>query len=89
MINKINTSLIHEIMPNSSNRKQGSSKGVSKSGSDASIHVQYADLIAGAMDNPQAAEQAVQKAKSLLESGQLDSVEYIKQAAENIQEFGW
>ena len=89
MINKINTSLIQDIMSKPSTKKKDTPASISKSDSDVSIQVQYAELIARAMDSPRTEEQAVEKAKALLESGQLDSTEYIKQAALDIQQFGW
>jgi hypothetical protein len=56
--------------------------------SDATAQVSCADLINQAMQATQAEADAVQKARELLQSGRLTSIENIRSAAENIITFG-
>ena len=55
---------------------------------DVSVQVEYAHLIEQAMEQQQADAQAVERARQLLLSGQLESPQNIRQAAENIVKFG-
>jgi hypothetical protein len=57
-------------------------------GSDATLQVNFADLISQAMQAAEADADAVQRARELLESGRLTSPENIRSAAENIVTFG-
>jgi hypothetical protein len=86
MINRIDTSLIKEFLPNAG-KKEGPAKP-SALQPDAAIQVAYGDLIAGAMDNPETSEMAVEKAKDLVTSGKIDSAEYIQEAAQNMLALG-
>jgi hypothetical protein len=56
--------------------------------SDATAQVNFADLINQAMQTTEAEADAVQKARELLQSGQLTSPENIRAAAESIITFG-
>jgi hypothetical protein len=56
--------------------------------SDATAQVSFADLINQAMQATQAEADAVQKARELLQSGRLTSIENIRSAAESIVTFG-
>ena len=55
---------------------------------DVSIQVNYASLIDKAMRPPKTDDQLVQQARKLLLSGELDSEDIIRAAAENILEYG-
>jgi hypothetical protein len=55
---------------------------------DVSIQVNYASLIDKAMRPPKTDDQLVQQARKLLMSGELDSEDIIRAAAENILEYG-
>jgi len=55
---------------------------------DASLRVDYASLIDKAVQIPEADSAAVQRARELLLSGELESPENIRKAAENITRFG-
>ena len=55
---------------------------------DVSIQVNYASLIDKAVQEPRDGAQRVQQARELLLSGQLESPENIREAAENIVEYG-
>lgn len=56
--------------------------------SDATLQVNFADLINQAIQESETEKDAVQKARALLQSGQLTSLENIRSAAENIVTFG-
>jgi len=56
--------------------------------SDATLQADFADLINQAIQASETETDAVQKARALLESGQLTSLENIRSAAENIVTFG-
>jgi hypothetical protein len=55
---------------------------------DAQLQVNYASFIDQAQQAPETDAAAVQRARQLLLSGQLDSSEIIHQAAENIINYG-
>jgi len=63
-------------------------RAASKVQDDASLRVDYASLIDIAVQIPEANGTAVQRAKELLVSGELESPENIRAAAENITTFG-
>jgi len=56
--------------------------------SDATLQVNFADLINQAIQAAETDADAVQKARELLQSGRLTSPENIRSAAENIVTFG-
>ena len=58
------------------------------SDSDATIQVQFADILNQARQAEEADSDAVQKARELLLSGRLTSPENVRAAAENILKFG-
>lgn len=88
MIEKINNNQIPDILKESS-AKQPDSSGVSiNSEADASLQVSYDSLIEKAKQTPPEDANAVQHAKEILLSGQLESPENIRAAAENIVKFG-
>ncbi len=86
MINKVDTSLIKELLPNAG-KKEGPAKSTAPQ-PDAAIQVAYGDLISEAMDNPEASRIAVEQAKDLVASGEIDSTEFIQEAAQNILALG-
>lgn len=55
---------------------------------DVSIQVNYASLVDKAMQPPETDDQLVRQARELLLSGELDSENIIRGAAENILEYG-
>ncbi len=55
---------------------------------DATLQVDFADMVSRAMQTAQADADAVTKAKDLLQSGRLLTPENIRSAAENILMFG-
>ncbi len=58
------------------------------SDSDATIQVQFAEILSQAKQAAEADNDAVKKARELLLSGQLTTPENIRAAAENILNFG-
>ena len=82
MIDKINNSQVQNLI--NSGKQSNSVKNVPDNDIDASLQVNYAPVI---QDNDDNAE-AVEHARNLLLSGELESPENIKDAAENIIEFG-
>jgi hypothetical protein len=70
-------------------RLDGSPAGdVSPVGTPATLQADFADLINQAIQASQTEMDAVQRARALLESGQLTNLENIRSAAENIITFG-
>jgi hypothetical protein len=55
---------------------------------DVSVQVNYASLIDKAVQEPKGGAQRVEQARKLLLSGQLESPENIREAAENIVKYG-
>jgi len=56
--------------------------------SDATLQVNFADMVNQAMQAGETGTDAVEKAKELIQSGRLTSVENIRSAAENVLRFG-
>jgi len=88
MIEKVDTNQIQNFLEKPSSRMTGSTPAVSGSDADVSVQVDYASFIDTAMQAPKTDSQAIEKARQLLVSGQLESPENIRQAAENIVTFG-
>ena len=87
MIDKINSNQIQELLAKSS-RQSNSAETQNDNNLDVSLEVNYASLIRKAMEAAESDDNAVQEAKELLSSGQLESEEKIRAAAENIIKFG-
>lgn len=87
MINKINNQT-SDILINVSKKNAQTSRVSSESQADASLQTSYGDMIREAQQLQTEDITAVERARRLLLSGQLDSPESIRQAAENIVEFG-
>ncbi len=65
-----------------------SARAIPDNDADVSVQVNYASLIDKAAQEPKDGVQRVQQARELLLSGQLESPENIREAAENIVEYG-
>ncbi len=87
MIEKVDTNQIQGFLEKSSSRQPNSAAALTANDADVSVQVDYASFIDRAMQTPQTDTQAVQKAGELLLSGQLESPENIRKAAENIIDF--
>jgi len=88
MIEKVDTNQIQGFLEKSSSRQPNSAAALPANDADVSVQVNYASFIDKAMQTPQTDSQAVQKARELLLSGQLESPGIIQQAAKNIITFG-
>lgn len=88
MIGKIQTNQISELLEELSSKQLDSGSNAKNSDADVSVQVNYASLIDQAMQAPEADGDVVAAARELLLSGQLESPENIRAAAENIIDFG-
>ncbi len=88
MIEKVDTNQIQNFLEKTPSRLPSSTPVVSGNDADVSVQVDFASFIDAAMQTPKTDSQAIEKAKQLLLSGQLESPENIKQAAENILNLG-
>ncbi len=88
MIEKINNNQVPDILKKSSSRQPEPSRGPADNQVDASLQVTYDSLIEKAKEIPREDVGAVERARRLLLSGQLESPENIRAAAENIAKFG-
>ena len=88
MIDKININQISDHFDGSSAGGQNRSKAVAGNKADATLQIDYARLMEQALNSQPTDTDAVQKAKELLQSGQLDNPANIKEAAANILKFG-
>ena len=80
MIEKIHNQPL--IEPEASSRKPNSAGAHADNDADVSLQVNYSSFIEKAMQPPKTDAQFIQRVKELLKSGQLDSKERIKEAAE-------
>ena len=88
MIEKIDPNQIRDILEKPSSKQPDCDKTPPSNEVDASLQADYASLIEKAMQAPGADAEVVQQAQELLLSGQLESSENIRAAAENIIKFG-
>jgi hypothetical protein len=88
MIDKIDAHKIQDFLAKSSSKQPGSVKAHPMGDVDISLEVNYASLIERATQTQQADAEAVRRARELLRCGQLESLENIEAAAENIVQFG-
>jgi hypothetical protein len=88
MIDKIGTNNQPLIESGSSSGQPNPPGALRGNDVDVSIQVNYASLVDKAMRPPKTDDQLVRQARKLLLSGELDSEEIIRAAAENILEYG-
>ena len=88
MIENIQNSQVAHVMGSSTSPHADAASRRLSEGSDATLQVNFADLINQALQGAEADADAVQRARQLLESGRLTSPENIRSAAENIITFG-
>ncbi len=88
MIEKLDTNQIHGFLEKSSSRQPNSTAALPDNDMDASIQVDYASFIDRAMQKPKTDSKAVERARGLLLSGELESLKNIKRAAKNIVTYG-
>ncbi|RKY24910.1 MAG: hypothetical protein DRP62_02625 [Planctomycetota bacterium] len=85
---KIDTNQIPDFWEKSLPRQSEPAKAVPNNKADASLQSNYASLLEKAKNIPEADAKTAQRAQELLLSGQLESFENIRAAAENIVKFG-
>jgi len=88
MIDKINTNQIREMLEKSAALLPDASTPRVDTQIDASLQTDFGSLIEDAVKSPQTDEQAVQNARELLASGQLETPENFIDAAMRIIDFG-
>ena len=88
MIEKLNANQIQGFLEKSSSRQPNSTPALPDNDVDASIQVDYASFIDRAMQIPQTDSQAIERARRLLLSGELESLKNIERAAKSIIDFG-
>ena len=88
MIQKIDAHTIQEILAKPAQRNDQEADPGSSQEVDATLQIQYAPLVAEAMKASDSDLEAVQRAKELLATGQLDTVENIRQAAQELADYG-
>jgi hypothetical protein len=88
MIEEVDTNQIRDFLEKSSSRQPNSAGPLPNEDVDVSVQVNYASLIDKALQSPQTDDQAVQRARELLLSGQLETLENTREAAEYIVTFG-
>jgi hypothetical protein len=88
MINKINNNQIQNIQDKSLAKQYPEPAKTAPNNADISLQVDHVSLMEKALQVPQDDTTAVEKAKKLLESGELENIENIRTAAENIIKFG-
>jgi hypothetical protein len=87
MIEKIDNEQIRQFVEKAAPQKPPVSRTGGNNEPDATLQVDCVSLIEQAK-SPAAESNTVEKARELLKSGQLDTPENIRQAAENIAKFG-
>jgi len=88
MIDKIDASQNQDLVGKLPSTKPDSPKAPTNNNADASLQVDYASLISQATQIPDKDDKAVQRAQELLQTGQLESPEIIREAAENVIKSG-
>ena len=88
MIDKININQISDHFDGSSAGKSNRSKAVTSNQADYTLQIDNARLMEQAVSSQPTDTDAVQKARELIQSGQLDTPANIKEAAANIAKFG-
>lgn len=88
MINKIGNNQVSDILREAPPKQAGSCGVSDNCKADASLQVSHDALIEKAQQAPAEDTDAVTRARQLILSGELDSPENIRKAAENIAKFG-
>lgn len=88
MIENVHNSQIAQAMGRNAMPHADATNKTAVDGLDATLQADFADLINQAIQASETETDAVQRARALLQSGQLTSLENIRSAAENIITFG-
>jgi len=87
MIDKIDLNQVNNFPEKPAQTSPNTQQNTKEEKIDASLQVSYADLINKAKQ-PESDASLVQKARKLIETGQLETSQNIKEAAENIIKLG-
>jgi len=88
MIDKVNNNQVSDILRETSARQPNCTRSSAECKAAASLQVSYDSLLETAQQEPVDDAKTLERARQLLLSGQLDSPENIRKAAENIIDFG-
>jgi len=88
MIDNINHNNIQKLWLDPSAQPTKAQKTVSEENIDTQMQTDYTSLVDKALKASTTDSDAVEQAKELLASGELDTAENIRSAAENILKFG-
>jgi len=88
MIDKIDANQIREILEKSATQLPDPNTSPVNTRTDASLQADFASLVENAGQPPQTDAQAVRQARELLASGQLDTPQNIRAAAQDIVDYG-
>ncbi len=88
MIEKLSTNKIQDFLEKSTPRQPNSAAALPHNNIDASVQVDYASFIDRAMQIQQPDSKAIERARKLLSSGELESLKNIERAAKNIITYG-
>jgi len=88
MIDNVQNSQIAHSMGKTALPHPDSANKPAADGSDATLQVTFADLINQAMQASETETNAVQRARELLQSGQLTNPENIRSSAQSIAKYG-
>jgi predicted Zn-dependent peptidase len=87
MIEKIDNEQVRRLMETAGQQKPAAGKARVNNEPDATLQADFTAMIEQAKVEPDGSA-AVEKARQLLKTGQLETKENIRQAAENILKFG-
>jgi hypothetical protein len=85
---KIDADKVHDILAQSSSTQPPSTKPAQDNDADASLQVDFNSFIDKATQTPPEDTDAVRRAKELILSSELDTLENTREAAEYIAKFG-
>lgn len=88
MIDRVNISKLQDILAKAAAQEVRNNEPGQNNPADASLQADYAALIKQASVTSAEEQVRLQNAKELLNTGQLETPENIKQAARNIAQFG-
>jgi len=88
MIKNVDTHRLQDMLPKPVSKKSRAGQTTDVPSPDASIKVEYGNLIADALQLGQEDERIVERARELIASGQLDTPENIRHAATNMLQLG-
>ena len=88
MIHNVSANSVQEIMPTPVQSGGQGSRSSACAGVDATLQIRYAPLVAEALQTADSDAEAVRRATELLASGELESIENIREAAQDLLDLG-